>query len=143
MTTTELTQYFEEEGYNPANYSINTRGSDVFCLMNDGQQWSVFYTERGRDESPVFTSSNESEACQFYVSLVQKMRQDHCVGFFKSKQAADDLQEFLKQQCIEIIVNKIPYGGPNDPRYRVFVVGKDIFAARRLLGELPLEDAGK
>jgi len=29
----------------------------------------------------------------------------------------------------------------SDPRYRVFVVGKDIFRARALLGEVPVNDS--
>ncbi|MBD2767328.1 hypothetical protein IC235_05425 [Hymenobacter sp. BT664] len=57
MTTAELAQYLETEGYNPANYSINTRGFDGFCLVNDGQQWVVFYTERGKDQPAVFASA--------------------------------------------------------------------------------------
>jgi hypothetical protein len=36
--------------------------------------------------------------------------------------------------------DKIPYGGWSDPRYRVFVVGKDIFRARAVLSEVPRKD---
>ena len=140
MTTAELTKQLVEEGCNPANYAINTRGSDVFCLLNDGLQWSVFYSERGDDQSPIFTSPSESEACFFYLSFMRKVRQDHCVGFLKSEAAANELQIKLQQLGLTVIADQIPYRGPHDPRYRVFVVGKDVFAARKLLGEIPLRD---
>ncbi|MBD2770520.1 hypothetical protein IC235_21760 [Hymenobacter sp. BT664] len=83
---------------------------------------------------------SESEACRYYLNLVGKFRQDHCVGFFKSKNAADELQTIFQQRGMEVITDQIPYGGPSDPRYRVFVVGKNIFAARDLLGKVPLVD---
>lgn len=34
------------------------------------------------------------------------------------------------------------YGGKHDPRYRVFVTGKEIFVAREALGVLPRRDTG-
>lgn len=142
MTTAELTRRLNEEGCNPANYAINERSYDGFCLMSDGLHWSVFYSERGQDQPPIFTSAEESAACEFYLNfMVNHMRQDHAVGFLRSAEAARALQERLKQQGITTHADCILYRR-DDYRHRVFVVGKDIFAARRLLGDtLPLQDA--
>jgi hypothetical protein len=62
------------------------------------------------------------------------------VGFFQSKENAEALSARLKEYGIESYRNDIPYNGWKDPRYRVFVVGKDIFKARELFNELPVKD---
>lgn len=141
MNTTELKQRLLDEGCSPYQFSIGPGGSDVFCLDKRNGKWSVFYTERGRDDEPMFETDNEDEACEFYFNYITtKMRHDHLVGFFISQQNADSLTEKLSQHGIQSHRDKIPYGGWNDPRYRVFVVGKDIFRARDILGEVPLND---
>jgi len=99
------------------------------------------YTERGNDDAPIFESKSEEEACEFYFNYIMtKFRHDHMVGFFKSVQNAKALSEKLSQNGIQSHQDKIPYGGWIDPRYRVFVVGKDIFKAREMLGEEIVKD---
>lgn len=139
MTTAELALRLEQEGCSSGNYSINTRSYDGFCLVNDGFQWAVFYSERGRDQTPIFTSINESEACQFYFDFVLNMRHDHLVGFLRSEKAARALQAQLAGQGIPTHADRMLYGH-NDYRHRIMVVGKDVFKARELLGTLPLTD---
>ena len=141
MNTRELKQRLLEEGCNPIHYSIGPGGSDVFCLDHRNGKWSVFYTERGRDDDPIFESASEEEACEFYFTYITtKIRHDHLVGFFISENNADALVEQLAQNGIKTHRDTIPYGGWNDPRFRVFVVGRDIFKAKVVLGEVPLND---
>ena len=141
MNTTELKQRLLEEGCSPYNFSIGHGGSDVYCLEQQGEIWRVFYTERGQDNPPIFESSSEAEACEFYFNYITtKIRHDHLVGFFISEQNALGLELQLAQNGIQSHRDKIPYGGWSDPRYRVFVVGKDIFKARAVMGEVPLHD---
>ena len=142
MNTGELKQRLLDEGCNPYQFSIGPGGSDVFCLDQKDGTWSVFYTERGRDDDPIFESTSEAEACEFYFNYITtKMRHDHLVGFFVSEERARTLEAQLAQHAVQTHRDKIPYGGWSDPRYRVFVIGKDIFKARELLGELPLQDS--
>ena len=140
MTTAELAHRLEAEGCNAANYAINTRSYDGFCLLHDGRQWVVFYSERGDDQPPIFTSTDEAAACQFYLDFMLRMRHSHCVGFLRSATAAQALRAKLAQQGIETQAGHILYRA-DDYRHQVFVVGKDIFAARELLRKLPLTDA--
>lgn len=141
MKTPELKQRLLEEGCSPLNFSVGRGGSDVFCLENQNGIWRVFYTERGRDEDPIFESASEEEACGYYFDYItKKIRHDHLVGFFKSEGNAKALSDRLAQQGIASHQDKIPYGGWDDPRYRVFVVGKDIFKTGGILGEWPLND---
>lgn len=141
MNTTELQRRLLEEGCSPHNFSIGSRGSDVFCLEQRDGIWRVFYTERGNEGAAIFESSSETEACEFFFHYITtKVRHDHLVGFFVLEQRATHLESQLVQHGILCHRDKIPYGGWSDPRYRVFVVGKDIFKARALLGEIPLKD---
>jgi len=137
----ELKQRLLHEGCSPYQFSIGPGGSDVFCLDQRDGKWIIFYTERGRDDDPIFESASEHEACEFYFTYISaKIRHDHLVGFFVSQQNARSLTEKLAQHGIQSHEDKIPYGGWSDPRYRVFVVGKDIFKARELLEDVPLKD---
>jgi hypothetical protein len=63
------------------------------------------------------------------------------VGQFYSKDKADELDDRLKSLGLRTWLNHIPHVHWNTPRFRVFVVGKDIFTAREIFGEkLPLRD---
>ncbi|HEX5943754.1 MAG TPA: hypothetical protein VFY66_15840 [Anaerolineales bacterium] len=142
MNAAELKQRLLEEGCSPYNFSIGPGGSDVYCLDGRNGVWQVFYTERGKHDTPIFETSSEAEACEFYFDYItKKIRHNHLVGFFISEQKASDLESQLARLGIPAHRDKIPYGGWTDPRYRVFVVGKDIFRARVVLGEVPLKDS--
>lgn len=143
MDIEELKRRLVEEGCSTTNYSIGYRDSDVFCLLNENGTWRVFYTERGQDNVPIFESQSEGEACKFFFDYITKQfRHDHLVGFFISEEKAMELSAMLEQNGIQSHRDKIPYGGWVDPRFRVFVVGKDIFKAREILGEEVLKDRG-
>jgi hypothetical protein len=51
------------------------------------------------------------------------------------------LESKLAQNDISSYRDKIPYGGWSDPRYRVFVIGLDIFRAREVLDDVALSDS--
>ena len=144
MNTRELSQRLFDEGCNSSLYAIGSRGiaSDAFCLTYTGTQWQVFYTERGQDSSPIYTSGSESQACEFFFQHIMAMRHDHCVGFFKSEQSAEALQSRLQEIGLRSWKDRIPYGGLSDSRFRVFVTGKFIFPAMAALGNVPIRDNG-
>jgi hypothetical protein len=140
MTTTELARRLEAEGANPATYDIGRRSYDGVCLLQEGGQWVVLYSERGRDQAPMFASADESAACKYYLAHVLAQPQYHAVGFFRSAKAAQALQVRLEQSGLAVQTGKLLYDA-NDYRHQVWVMGKDIFAARQLLGSnLPLHD---
>jgi len=142
MTVQALSRRLLEQGCNPARYVIGPRGqaSDVFCLDHRNGRWRVFYTERGRDEEPVHAGDDEAQACAFFFRLVMSMRHDHCVGFFRCETQARALQGRLQEIGVTAWMDRIPYGGVLDPRFKVFVTGKAIFAARALLGPEQVQD---
>jgi len=142
MNIRELEQRLIEEGCNPNSYTVGSRGSalDAYCLTHDGQEWQIYYTERGTDGVPEFTSSDEEEACEYFFNFIMKFRHDHCVGFFRSESNANVMQEKLHNHGLHPFQDKIPYGGWSDPRFRVFVSGREIFKAREILGKVPVQD---
>ena len=139
MNIHELEKRLVEEGCNPGNYAIGSRGtaSDTYCLTYNGQEWQVHFTERGQDQAPEYTSKSEEEACEYFFRFIMKFRHDHCVGFFRSEIRANELKARLESQGLHPFQDKIPYGGWQDPRYRVFVSGREIFIAREILGSVP------
>jgi hypothetical protein len=143
MTVRELERRFVEEGCNPNNYCIGPPQcpvTDIYCLDQMDGEWQVFYTERGRDDPPIFTDTDETEACEYYYRQITSFRQDHCVGFFRSEENARALMAKLQAAGLYPHQDAIPYGGWVDPRFRVFVTGKAIFTARELLGLEALTD---
>ena len=139
MTTTELNRRLLAEGCNPANYAINARSYDGFCLLHNGRGWAVFYSERGKDQEPIFVSLDEAAACQYYFDFVIQMEHAHVVGFLRREPAARALQARLAAAGIAPHPYRVLYA-KNDYRYGVNVIGKDIFRARALLGQVPVED---
>jgi hypothetical protein len=140
MTITELEARLLAEGCNPANYALNTRSYDGFCLLFDGLRWAVFYSERGRDQPPIFTSAAEDAACRFFFDFVMQMEHSHLVAMLRSEPAAQALRARLEAQGIATHAYRLHYA-KNDYRQVVSVVGKDVFKARELLGKLPVEDS--
>jgi hypothetical protein len=137
MKVSELRKRLVAEGCNESNFAVLSRGNDAFCLDKKGDEWVVFYSERGCDSDPIFSSKSENEACEFFFNHVIKQQHWHIVGFFKTENEAKELESQLAAIGVQPIRNDIPsYKTANDPRYRVFVVGKDIFKVRERLGNV-------
>ncbi|MDQ2793061.1 MAG: SPOR domain-containing protein [Bacteroidota bacterium] len=139
MTTTELARRLLAEGCNPDTYAIDKRSYDGFCLLHNGRGWAVFYSERGRDQEPVFISLDEDAACQYFFDFVMRQEHRHLVGCLRSEPAAQAVWARLQCQGIATHVHRLFYA-KNDYRQVIGVVGKDVFRARALLGRLPVED---
>lgn len=135
MNTVELIRRLEAAGCNPLLYVVGEpyEVSDVYCLTQRGEYWEIYYTERGRPEPPIFSSPSEAEACAYFFAHMTAMRHEHMIGAFAALREAEALQERLAAAGVAARIDRIPYGGANDPRFRVFVAGTDIFPARTLL----------
>jgi len=139
MKASELKERLISEGCNESNFAVLSQGHDAFCLDKKGNEWVVFYSERGCDSKPIFTAKKEEEACEFFYTYVLEQQHWHIVGFFKDESDAKLLEAQIQELGIDPIRNDIPaYKAANDPRYRVFVVGKDIFKVREHLGNVQI-----
>lgn len=143
MKASEVDQRLRDEGCNPSTYSVFGSSHDAWCLDSRGGQWVVFYSERGIDSPPIFSGDSEEGACEFFFKKVTSEPHWHIVGFFRRESDALVLEAQLSKANIKSIRNDIPtYQTSNDPRYRVFVVGRDIFRYRELFGEPDIERQG-
>jgi hypothetical protein len=136
MNVRELEQRLLEEGCNPGMYAVGTRGgaSDAHCLIHNGKEWQVYYTERGVDQAPLFSTPNEEEACEHFFAFMMKFRHDHCVGTFVSESTADELYDKLLQHRLKPFRDLIPTPVVPQPIHRVWVSGKEIFAVEKIIG---------
>ena len=61
------------------------------------------------------------------------------VGFFCSESEAIALEERIRALGVQPVRNDIPaFHQPGDARYRVFVMGKDIFPIRQAIAGVPI-----
>lgn len=131
MKISELKAKLLAEGCNQNNFAIFSRSHDALCIDKKANEWIVFYSERGIDSEPIFKSKSENEACEFFFKHVKKQRHLHMVGFFEKEKKAEKLESKLNAIGIKPIRNDIPaFKNEDDPRYRVFVEGKDIFKVK-------------
>lgn len=130
MRISELQKKLEEAGCSQMTYSIESGGSDVYCLRNDGRRWNVFYTERGCDSEPIFTSDSESDACEFFFDYICKQPNWHLIGVFPSELEAKAFENEVARLGATPIRNDLPESMMGTPQFRVFVAGRDIHLVR-------------
>ena len=126
MRIEDLQKRLEEEGCSPMNYAIGSRSSDAYCLMHDGQKWEVFYSERGSDSDPIFSSQSEAEACSFFLSHMLKQAHWHLVGVFDSELEANAYEREVVRLGAKPIRNDLPETILGTAKFRVFVAGRDL-----------------
>ena len=126
MQIAELKKKLADAGCSPAHYEIGTGGSDVYCLNNDGTKWNIFYTERGTDSEPIFSSESESEACEFFLQHMCKQPNWHLVGVFQTEAEAEAEERKVKRLGAVPIRNDLPESIMGTPQFRIFVAGRDI-----------------
>ena len=136
MNIEELNERLEEEGYNSQFYCIGPgwrRLGDGFALDKVGDSFEWFYVERGQRGRAEKVFASEEEACQFAYETLSKddWARSHMIGMFESAAEAAELAQELSREGIRSKTDRIPYGGPDDPRFRVFVYGRDVFKVKK------------
>ena len=71
MDRIQLQRELEDSGVRPDAYSIDGPSEEAYCLSRSGQNWVVFYYERGI-ETGKKTFSSENEACEYLLRIVRK-----------------------------------------------------------------------
>lgn len=135
MNMCELAERLAGEGFNPLFYCIGPgwrRLGDGFALDRVGDSFEWFYVERGGRGRAERVFASEEEACRFAYEALSGYRwaRSHLVGMFESESEAADLSRALALDGVESTTDRIPYGGPGDPRFRVFVYGRDVFKVK-------------
>lgn len=137
-TELELEQWLKDNCYPMSSYSIN--GNFIyegFILKNNSRFSPYFewiYTERGEKRS-LEKFYSEKDAVQF---ALKKIKEDehanrNLLGMYKENSELEKVLLELKNRGIEYWTDKIPYGGINAWRTRIFVIGCGIKKATDLI----------
>ena len=126
-TLKRLRTWMARHGYHHRTIAVGQALVEGHALRHGpyGVEW--VYCERGLEQiEQVF--QNEAEAAQFGLETLRNSltAREHLLGFFDAKGPRDALIATLEVRGIAHRHDSIPYGGPDDPRYRVFVWGRDI-----------------
>jgi hypothetical protein len=72
----ELEVAVRELSVRPSWYGIGTEKDNALCIVREGQDWKVFFSERG-DRYDAVTFRSEEEACNHFLhELKNDMRLD-------------------------------------------------------------------
>lgn len=133
-TEKELEKWMKENCYNFNGYSIN--GNVIFEGFGIDSTEGIFtwyFTERGQMKKlKTFQTENEIVAYAFNQIKTDKWGMSHCIGFTTSKDEMNELENILKERSIEYFQDAIPYYGLEQPVYRTFIYGCDIYKTQQL-----------
>jgi len=126
-TIQELDEWMTANCYNDS-YGIGNRNiHEGMGLDIIGSLFVWYYTERGqRKYLNYFQTEKEAVAFAFDQIKSDPFASRHMIGFLKDKCQEQELLAELDNRQIGYKTDRIPYGGINDQRCRVFVFGCDI-----------------
>lgn len=124
-TELELEQWLKDNCYPMNSYSINGNFIYEGCgLENNGGLFQWYYTERGKKRT-LEHFANEKDAVQYALKKIKgnQHANRNYIGMYKSDNQVEQILTELKNRGIEYWTDSIPYGGLNDYRTRIFVIG--------------------
>lgn len=124
-TRIALQKWLVANCYRMNNYSIN--GNTIYegyGLEHSDGIFKWFYTEGGAKRTLEYFKT-EKEAVAY---ALRKIKADghanrNYIGMYADHQEVEQLLSELKKRKVEFWTDKIPFGGMNDLRTRVFVIG--------------------
>lgn len=134
-TEIELEQWLKENCYPMNSYSINGNVIYEGCgIENNGGLYEWYYTERGEKRTLEYFAT-EKDAVQYALKEIKadKHSNRNFIGIYKDLSEVKKILLELQNRGIEYWTDKIPYGGMNDWRTRIFVIGCGIKKATDLI----------
>jgi len=144
-TLNELREYLKSHCYQPSGYHVGSgwRGcADTHCIEKTDSGFVIFYVERGQRYETIEAHEDEATACRAFLNTLDQDRwsKAHCVAWSTSIDEINRITRIMEARGIQPKRNDIPaYAGPNDPRYRLFVFGRDKLAVDAMIrnGDIP------
>ena len=117
------------------SYSIN--GNFIYegyILEKNGRFYQWNYTERGK-KSTLEYFTTEKNAVEYALKKIKSDEHANLnfIGMYKESSELEKILSELKNRKIEYWTDSIPYGGLNDYRTRIFVIGCGIKKATDLI----------
>ena len=118
-----------------------TLNDDVVCLNLMDGNWKIYYTERGIDSEPIYSTYDIDDAIQYYKNYITSQEHWHLIIITRSIEKINEYRSILELNGIKIIQNDMPdYSKKDDRVFRLFVTNKDIFRAEKLFRKIPYSD---
>jgi hypothetical protein len=127
-TELELEKWLKDNCYPMNQYSINGNFIYEGCgLENNSGIYQWYFIERGI-KTTIKYFATEKDAVKYALKEIKadehaKLNQ---IGIFKEKEEIERIISELEKREVEYSTDKIPYGGINDWRTRIFVSGCEI-----------------
>jgi|TARA_B110001450_G_C17427547_1_gene402506 hypothetical protein len=124
-TELELEKLLKDNCYPMNSYSINRNFIYEGCgIENNGGLYLWYYTERG-EKTTLEYFATEKDAVQYALKQIKSDEHSNrnFIGMYKEKEEVERITLELKKRDVEYWTDKIPYGGINDWRTRIFVIG--------------------
>jgi len=134
-TIIDLEKWLRKNCYPMNSYSFNGNAIyEGYGLENNGGLFQWFYTELGNKET-LEHFATEKEAVDYALIKIKADEQANrnYIGMYKSDENVQRILSELKNRGIEYWTDEIPYGGINDCRTRIFVIGCGIKKAQDLI----------
>lgn len=127
-TVMQLDEWMTANCYNKESYAIANRIiAEGYGLEKTGNSFVWYYTERGsKDYLNLFDTEREAVEFAYKKISADRFAKSHIVGFIKNQSQEAELVAELDKRGVEYWKDNIPFGGPDDKRTRVFVVGCSI-----------------
>ena len=125
QTELELEKWLKDNCYPMNSYSVSGNFiHEGYGLENNGGLYQWYYTERGKRETLKYFVT-EKDAVQFALKTIKSDEHSNrnFIGMYRESSEVEKIVSELKNRGIEYWIDKIPYGGLNDWRTRVFVIG--------------------
>lgn len=138
-TLAELADHLRDECYQPSAYHLGPGWSqcgDTYCLEHQQAGFEAFYVERGQRSEPFWIEPSEAAACACFLALIEGDRTSrlHCIAFSGDVSEIEAIDEILASEGVQSKRNDIPaMSGAGDPRFRLFVEGRDKRVVDRLV----------
>lgn len=116
-------------------YSINGNAIyEGYGLEKNGKRFQWFYTERGAKQ-PLKYFATEKKAVAYALKKIKadEHANRNYIGMYTSEGKVEKILSELNKRGVEYWTDKIPYGGPQDWRTRIFVLGCGIKKVQDLI----------
>jgi len=114
---------------------------DIHILGTNNGKWEIYYTERGQRSKAVFSFDDKERAIEKYYDFIIGQAHWHLIVFTRSLSVLETYRAVLDKNYIPSFQSEIPdYVTRGDRVFRLFVVNKDIFRAKKVFEDIPYYD---
>lgn len=127
-TILQLVAWMEKTCNNFRSYALSDELIDEgYGIERQDHEFCWYYTERGIKHI-IHQFNSELEVVQYAYQIIRRniWSWSYMIAFVRAESTAREIELELRERGISFHSDNIPYGGPDDRMYRVFVFGCDV-----------------